>query len=86
MIDAAERAKMLRIPLCGVRVVERLASVGIERLIDLRGQDAVDLMERVNIEAGRAIWRPPMATRALSKLIAAAEHNADPAETSSGTP
>jgi hypothetical protein len=73
VIGGDERAKMLEVPLCGSRVIERLASIGIERLADLRGHDAAELMERVNIEAGRPIWRPPMATRALSNLIAAAE-------------
>lgn len=63
---------MLDVPRCGARVIERLASVGIERLADLRGEDAHDLMERVNIEAGRPIWQPPMAILALENLIEAA--------------
>jgi hypothetical protein len=33
-------------------------------------------MERVNLAAGYPIWHPPMATRALENLIAAAQHEA----------
>ena len=74
MIDDAERRKMLRVELCGSRVVERLEAIAIARLCDLRGEDAEELMERVNLAAGAPIWRPPIATRALTNLIDAAEH------------
>lgn len=77
MIDDDEQAKMRAVPLCGPRVVERLASIGVERLGDLRGQDPVELMARVNIEVGHPIWYPPMALRALENLIAAAELDHD---------
>jgi len=73
MIDDAERRKMLRVELCGNRVVERLEAIGVSRLCDLCGEDAEDVMERVNLAAGAPIWRPPIATRALANLIDAAE-------------
>jgi hypothetical protein len=73
VIDDEERRKMLRIDLCGRRVVARLEAIGVSRLSDLCGEDAEDLMERVNIAAGSPIWRPPIATRALANLIDAAE-------------
>jgi hypothetical protein len=76
VIDAAERARMQLVPLCGPRVVARLEAIGVRRLTDLRGEDPFDLMERVNLAAGYPIWHPPMATRALENLIAAAEHEA----------
>ena len=72
-MTAAERRRIVAVPLCGERVAMRLAAIGVERLEDVRGRDAEDLMHEVNIEAGREIWRPPMATRALSNVIAAAE-------------
>ena len=75
MIPAPEREQMLAVPLCGERVVQRLESIGVRRLADLRGRDPHDLMTEVNIEAGRVIWRPPMATRALANLVAAAEQD-----------
>ena len=73
MIDEADRREMLRVDLCGNRVVERLEAIGVTRLSDLRGQDAEELVERVNLAAGAPIWRPPIATRALANLIDAAE-------------
>lgn len=73
MIPAAERDRMLAVPLCGERVVLRLESIGVSRLADLAGRDPYDVMHDVNIEAGRVIWRPPMAILALSNLIDAAE-------------
>jgi hypothetical protein len=72
-ISQAERSKMLAVRLCGPRVLARLESIGVERLSDLAGRAAEDLVAEVNIEAGRAIWHPPMATEAMSNLIAAAE-------------
>jgi hypothetical protein len=73
MIVEAERKRMRAVPLCGPRVVARLESIGVERLADLRGRDAYDLMHEVNIEAGRPIWRPPMAIWALTNLVNAAQ-------------
>jgi hypothetical protein len=72
MITKSERQRMLTVPLCGPRVVKRLESIGITKLSDLRGRDAHDLMYEINIEAGRRIWRPPMAISALENLIDAA--------------
>jgi len=73
VINAEERSKMLAVPLCGPRVVARLEAIGVGRLSDLCGEDPEDLMERVNLAAGAPIWRPPMATRALANLVAAAQ-------------
>lgn len=69
MIIAAEREKMLAVHMCGQRVLERLDSVGVRRLADLRGRDPWDLMHEINLEAGRPIWRPPMAIIALQNLV-----------------
>ena len=71
--NLSEREKMLRVPLCGERVIERLKSIGIEKLADLKGKNAHILMHQINLEAGRVIWRPPMAILALTNLIQAAE-------------
>lgn len=73
MISAAEREKMLAVHMCGPRVVERLASIGVRRLADLRGRDPWDLMHEINLEAGRPIWQPPMAIIALQNLVDASE-------------
>jgi hypothetical protein len=67
---------MLAVPLCGERVLMRLASIGIERLADLRSRDPWDLMFEINLEAGREIWRPPIAVEALQNLIDAAGREA----------
>lgn len=73
MIAAQERDKMLVVDLCGVRVLQRLESVGVARLADLRGRDPWQLMHEINFQAGRPIWRPPLAIAALQNLIDAAE-------------
>lgn len=73
MISHAERERMLAVELCGPRVVMRLEGIGIRRLSDLAGRDPWQLMHRINVEAGRPIWQPPMAIRALENLIEAAE-------------
>ena len=73
MIAAEERSKMLAVRLCGERVLKRLDSIGITRLVDLRGCDPWDLMYEINLEAGREIWRPPIAVQALQNLVRAAE-------------
>ena len=73
MIADAEREKMLAVHLCGRRVVERLASIGVRRLAELRGRDPWDLMHEINLEAGRPIWQPPMAIIALQNLVDASE-------------
>jgi len=73
MIAAVEREKMLAVHMCGQRVVERLASIGVRRLADLRGRDPWALMHEINLEAGRPIWQPPMAIIALQNLVDASE-------------
>ena len=59
MISAADRKGMLAVRLCG--------------LADLRGRDPWELMHEINLEAGRPIWRAPIAVAALQNLIDAAE-------------
>ncbi len=73
MIAASGREQMLAVPMCGKRVVERLASIGVRSLADLRGRDPWDLMHEINLEAGRPIWQPPMAIIALQNLVDASE-------------
>ena len=73
MIPPEERRRMLAVELCGPRVVTRLERIGIRRLGDLAGRDPWELMHRVNVEAGRPIWHAPMAIRALTNLVDAAE-------------
>ncbi|MFN8188398.1 MAG: hypothetical protein U0R69_15115 [Gaiellales bacterium] len=73
MIPEPEREWMLAVPLCGERVIMRLESIGVDRLEDLRGRDPYDLMHEINLQAGRTIWRPPLAVLALQNLVDAAE-------------
>ncbi len=72
-IPATEREKMLAVRLCGPRVIARLESIGITKLRDLAQRDPYQLVHEVNIAAGRPIWRPPIATQAMTNLIAAAQ-------------
>jgi hypothetical protein len=64
---------MLEIPLCGPRVLQRLESIDVYRLRDLRGRDPWELMHEINLQAGRPIWRAPLAVQALQNLLDAAE-------------
>ena len=64
---------MLAVRLCGERVLMRLESIGVVRLADLRGRDPWELMHEINLEAGRPIWRAPIAVAAVQNLIDAAE-------------
>lgn len=73
-----ERNKMLGVRLCGPRVITRLESIGITRLNDLAHRDPHDLVHEVNIQAGRPIWHPPIATRAMTNLIATAKSRRTP--------
>ena len=73
MIAAEERKKMLAVRLCGERVLMRLESIGVVRLADLRGRDPWELMHEINLEAGRPMWRAPIAVAALQNLIDAAD-------------
>ncbi len=78
MIEEGERRKMLAVQLCGPRVLMRLESIGVHRLADLAGRDPWDLMSEINLEAGRIVWRAPIAILALQNLIDAAERESDP--------
>ena len=73
MIEGKEREKMLAVRLCGERVLARLEQLGVSSLRDLRGRDAWELLHEVNVQAGRTIWRPPVAVVALQNLIDTAE-------------
>jgi nucleotidyltransferase/DNA polymerase involved in DNA repair len=73
MIEPLERNKMLAVSLCGKRVVERLESIGIRRLADMRNRDPWELMHEINCKAGRRVWQPPLAIVALQNLVDAAE-------------
>jgi hypothetical protein len=73
MIAAADREKMLAVPLCGERVPMRLESIGVHRLSDLRGRDPWELMHEINVTAGQRIWQAPLADAALQNLVDAAE-------------
>jgi hypothetical protein len=77
MIASDERTKMRAVHLCGGRVLMRLESVGVTCLADLRGRDPWDLMHEVNLEAGRVVWRAPLAVVALQNLIDAAERETE---------
>ena len=72
MIPQAERQKMLAVPLCGPRVISRLEAIGIRSLRELADRDPDELVPAVNLSAGRPIWRPPMAHRAMENLDTAA--------------
>ena len=78
MIDERERAKMKAVRLCGERVIARLESVGTRQLADLAGRDPWELMHEINLQAGRPVWRAPMAIIALQNLIDAAEREDSP--------
>jgi predicted RecB family nuclease len=72
-IPPAERDKMLRVALCGPRVIRRLEGIGIESLDELADRDPEELVLAVNLSARAPIWQPPMATRAMHNLIVAAK-------------
>jgi hypothetical protein len=76
VISESEREKMRRVHLCGERVLARLESIGVTRLADLAGRDPWDVMHEINLQAGRVIWRPPLAVAALQNLTDAAEREA----------
>ena len=77
MIDKHEQAKMLAVDLCGERVLARLDSIGVRCLANLVARDPWEVMHEVNLQAGRPIWRAPMAIVALQNLIDAAEREAE---------
>ncbi len=76
MIGGEERRKLLAVRLCGERVLMRLDAIGVRRLTDLVGRDPWEVMHEVNVQAGRTIWRPPLAIAALQNLVDAAEREA----------
>jgi hypothetical protein len=76
VICESEREKMRRLHLCGERVLARLESIGVTRLADLAGRDPRDVMHEVDLQAGRVIWRPPLAVAVLQNLIDAAQQEA----------
>jgi hypothetical protein len=59
----------------------RLEAIGVTQLQDLAERDPYQLVHEINIAAGRPIWHPPIATQAMTNLIAAArqEPSADSA-------
>ncbi len=78
MIGEPERTRMRRVHLCGERVIDRLESIGVTQLADLAGRDPWEVMHEINLQAGRVIWRPPLAVAALQNLIDAAERQSAP--------
>ena len=71
-VPAAEREKLLRVALCGPRVIMRLERIGITCLDDLADRQPEELVLAVNLAAGAPIWWPPMATTAMTNLVEAA--------------
>ena len=53
MIDARERARMMRAYSIGPRMIPYLEQVGIERLEDLVGADPGEIVMRIDIGRGR---------------------------------
>jgi hypothetical protein len=69
VISEPDRSRMLAASLCGPRVLQRPESIGIHDLRDLRGRDPRELMHEINLQAGRPIWRAPLAVQALQNLV-----------------
>jgi hypothetical protein len=53
----------------------RLESIGVSRLRDLKGRDPWELMHEINLEAGKTIWRAPLAVQALQNAVDFAERD-----------
>jgi hypothetical protein len=53
MIDAKERARMMRAYSIGPRMIHYLEQAGIERLEDLVGADPGEIVMRIDIASGR---------------------------------
>jgi hypothetical protein len=73
-MTAAERAKILAVPMIGPKVLSRLEAAGFSRLSDFAGMDAVALYGRIRT-ATRPVWMAKphsMAVAALQNLIDAA--------------
>jgi hypothetical protein len=73
VITEPDRSRMLAVPLCGPRVLQRLESIGVDGLRNLRCRDPWELMHEINLQAGHPIWRAPLAVQALQNLVDAAE-------------
>ena len=63
---------MLAVRLWGPRVITRPESIGITSLGDRAHRQPDDLVQEVNTQSGRPIRHPPMATRTMTNVIAAA--------------
>jgi hypothetical protein len=72
----SEREQTRRVHLGSERVLARLESIGVTRL--LAGRDPWHVMHEINLQAGRVIWRPPLAIAALQNPIDAAEREPAP--------
>ena len=46
---------------------------GITKRPDLADRDPYQLVHEINMAAGRPIWHPPIATQAMTNLLAAAQ-------------
>jgi len=67
MIDAKERARMLRAYSIGPRMIAYLEAIGIERLEDLAGAEAEIIAMRIDIALGKHLNR--LGIEALRNLI-----------------
>ena len=76
-IPAAERDKMLSVPVRGARVANRLERIGIQSLADLAGRDSQQLVLAVNHSVGHPIWHAPIAAQAMANLIDSAGPGSD---------
>lgn len=77
-MTAAERAKILAVPMIGPKVLARLEAAGIQRLSDVAGLNATDLYGRIRTAIAPVWMAKPhsMAVAALQNLIDAANDEA----------
>jgi hypothetical protein len=75
MIEAGERARMLRAHSIGPRMIAYLEEIGIERLADLAGAEAEDIALRIDATVGRRRLNR-FGIQALKNLIALANREA----------
>jgi hypothetical protein len=73
VIAEPDRYRMLVVPLCGQRVLQRPEAIGICGLGDLRGRDPSELMHEINLQTGRPVWRALPTLRAHQNLVGVAE-------------
>ena len=69
---------MLAVYLGDPHALMRLESIRVRRPADLRGHDPSDLMQKINLEAGRPADRPSIAAQARRNLSGAAEQQPAP--------